>query len=153
MHPKCSNQLYYTYLNSSRTTRAGTVCWRYAFVILKFLVADFSVTKAAIHTSAIGQAANESIITRDCGNSAQILMREKPKCQPMGQMSSRTLTMAGPSMKKPSLWSTEFRDRRQTPPATIGAACPQILSKDSFNTSRNQDSAPEDQFAANCPSL
>jgi hypothetical protein len=38
-------------LNSSRTLRAGAVCWRYAFVILKFLVADISVNKAAVITS------------------------------------------------------------------------------------------------------
>ena len=36
----------YIYLNTLWTLRLGAVCWRYAFAILKFLVADFSVYKA-----------------------------------------------------------------------------------------------------------
>jgi hypothetical protein len=58
------------------------MCWRYAYVILKFLVAGFSGRKADILTSAIGQAAHESLTIGDGEDSIQIPTREKSKHLP-----------------------------------------------------------------------
>jgi hypothetical protein len=38
------------YLNISRTVRVRAVYWRYAFATLRFLIIDFSVNMAGIHT-------------------------------------------------------------------------------------------------------
>jgi len=72
------------------------------------------------------------------------LMREKPKHLSMGRLSLRILTTAGPDMKSPSLSTTELRSRRDPPPATTGAVCPQNRANALLQVLRIQDNVPED---------
>lgn len=70
--------------------------------------------------------AKETFTTRDRRNSAQILMSETRKHPHLGQLSSMTLTLAGPGMKSSRSSTPEPRRWRHPPPATTGAVCSNI---------------------------
>ena len=100
-------------------------------------------------TRAIGQSGSECLTTRGFENTTRIVMREKRKRPEMDQLSSMTSTVAGPGMKSLSSSTTELRRRRDLPPATTGAVCPQTRANTLFQALRKQQNMSEVQ----CPSI
>lgn len=100
-------------------------------------------------TRAIGQSGSECLTTRGFENTTRIVMREKRKRPEMDQLSSMTSTVAGPGMKSLFSSTTELRRRRDLPPATTGAVCPQTRANTLFQALRKQQNMSEVQ----CPSI
>lgn len=77
-------------------------------------------------------------------------MTEAPEQLKTGRLSSRISTMAGPHMKSLSSL-TDLLRWRNLPTAARGASCPQSRANTLFQTHRDEDDAPEKEFAPSFP--